>query len=35
MAPQTQDLAGALARLDMILERLNRLELQVSGPMQS
>jgi len=35
MVPQTQDLAAALARLDTILERLNRLELQVPVPMQS
>ena len=31
MAPQTPDLAGVVARLEMILERLNRLEFQASG----
>jgi hypothetical protein len=35
MTSQTPDLAGVMARLDMILERLNALEFQVSGLMQS
>jgi hypothetical protein len=35
MTPQTPDLAGVMARLDTIFERLNALEYQVSGLMRS